>query len=545
MINSLPALAPELRLMTGDRLLLIGPPGTGKTTAIMGMCVDLLAQGWIPADIAIVSFTRAAVKEVRDRLANVTGERHWEGVGTLHSRAARLQGECRFLKDEDWRDFAQLTRYQLTPENDANKDSEVEARTGTEDDKLRMVHCYARNRMISLEQAASDSGSKVMLDRLRCYVRLFEQYKADVEKIDFVDVIALAVKDAVSITQPVIIVDESQDLSPLQIAFLLPAIEQASIVVIAGDDDQAIFEFQGASPAWIRSLHTAPGWRTHILPQSWRCPAAVQRLAERIIASASNRVPKTYLPRPEEGEHVQMPLVAALQRYCTAPEDGVFVLCRGKKQCSIVISLLFHAGVPYRAERGSGPRPYESAALLSALGVFYSIRAGDAVSALLLSAAIDRFCGTRTKTETSGLIPHGVKAKFERWSRTHSMATIDDLAAQGLGDLVAQCDDAPLGCFQRNAQPEVIVYLGRLVDDQGHLPEPQITVTTWHGSKGREAHTVIVWAEIPRPCLDALQIRRHADAEIRAAYVAVTRAKYRVVICWANPGQPAYPFPRL
>lgn len=544
----LPQIPRELEVSPGDRLLLLGPPGTGKTTALLQITRHLCAQGWQPQDFAIVSFTRAAVGEIRDRLRERVMRSDWDGVGTLHSKAARAMGAGNFMESKNWVEFNKLSHYDLTPEGDANRDAVPELPGATDDDRLRMVYNYGRNRMISLEQAHAECQTVVPFGRLQQFAEHLAAYKAEMGLIDFTDVIEAATAAGVQFYRPIVIVDEAQDLSPLQIAFLSPSIAEASIAVVAGDDDQAIFEFQGASPAWLRSLHESPGWQTHVLGKSWRCPEAVRTLALQVIARVSDRVPKEYASRGDSGWRVQMGLRQALEGFAVNPPGSVFVLCRGGKQCGIVNSILFAMGVPYLSERGAGVKPYEQRSLIDAIETFHAIGQGLSVSSLECVKAIKDYCrSARTKAAVGddGLIPYGVKAKLDAFAEAHGTMSVDDLRALGCSDLVNVCGTDPYAAIQTKARPEVVTYLGNLRRQHGKLPEPRVTVTTWHTSKGREADTVIVWAQVPKPCRDSLSHPRHAGPEHRAAYVAVTRARQGLVICPPAPDEPAYPFPRL
>lgn len=547
-MSELPQIPWELEVAPGDRLLLLGPPGTGKTTALLQITRHLIEQGWQPQDFAIVSFTRAAVSEIRDRLRERVMRSDWDGVGTLHSKAARAMGAGNFMEAKHWAEFNKLAHYDLTPEGDANRDAVPELPGATDDDRVRMVYNYARNRMISLEQAQAECQTVVPLGRLQSFAENLAKYKEEMAVIDFTDVIEEATRAGVEFYRQIVIVDEAQDLSPLQIAFLSPSIVSASIAVVAGDDDQAIFEFQGASPAWLTSLNAAQGWRTHILGKSWRCPESVRAVAMQVIERVTDRVPKEYASRGDAGQRLQMGLHRALELYASEPQGSVFVLCRGGKQCGAVNSILFSMGVPYLSERGAGVKPYEQRSLIDAIETFHSIGAGLAVSSMEVIKAIKDFCRSkRSKSAVGddGLIPYGVKSKLEAFADSHGMMTTDDLRALGCGDLVTVCGVDPYAAIQAKAKPEVVTYLANLRQRYGKLPEPLVTVTTWHSSKGREADTVIVWAQIPKPCRDSLSHPRHAGPEHRAAYVAVTRARKTLVICPPAPDEAAYPFPRI
>lgn len=515
------------------RLLILGPPGTGKTTTIVSLVQDLLAEGFDSTEIALVSFTKAAVGELRDRLAASTGRSNWPMVRTLHSICTQLTGRSRFMQPKHWKEFCQLARYDIPPEQ-ASEDGLTDVPAPTEDSKLRAVHNYARSRQLPLDQAVHLASTRVDLDRLRKYVERLTAYKKDHDLCDFTDVIEEAVERTLTIGARAIVIDEAQDLSPLQIAFVGTQIDVADVAIVAGDDDQAIFEFQGASPEWIRALHTAPGWTTRILGQSWRCPERVRAAAMFVIARATDRVEKTYAPRPAPGTYAHAGLETAID-HAVQSGDSTMVLCRSGRGCELATKYLFRSGVPYITERGPGPRPYANAKLIDAIRTMHGISRG-AVNTLAFARAVEDFCAS---AKHGGHIKHGGKKRISLFSA--DAICLADLDGMGLSDFSEAITSDPWAVFTANTDQDVLQYLRTLWRGHGHLPEPTITVTTWHSSKGREAHRVIVYAGIPRVCAEAIR-EGVGNSEHRAAYVAMTRAKQTLCIASAVDGC-EYPFP--
>ena len=97
-----------------------------------------------------------------------------------------------------------------------------------------------------------------------------------------------------------LIVDEAQDLSPLQIAVVEQWAERCSKVYVAGDDDQAIYQFQGGEPRWLLSLSRETE-KVDVLRQSFRIPRRVHDIATAIISENRERVEKVYDSRDEAG----------------------------------------------------------------------------------------------------------------------------------------------------------------------------------------------------------------------------------------------------
>lgn len=104
------------------------------------------------------------------------------------------------------------------------------------------------------------------------------------------------------------LLDEAQDLSPLQwdIAHALDA--KSDHMYCAGDDDQAIYRWAGAD---VDHFITLPGG-AEVLEQSYRVPSSVHELAERVSSRIENRFPKKYKPREERGSVMRIPDIREL-----------------------------------------------------------------------------------------------------------------------------------------------------------------------------------------------------------------------------------------
>ena len=96
-----------------------------------------------------------------------------------------------------------------------------------------------------------------------------------------------------------VLVDEFQDINPLDLA-LIKAILQInkSDLTIVGDDDQAIFEWRGASPNYILTpeVHFGRPFDTYILERNYRCPRNLVEASQRLIVRNSRRHPKRVDP---------------------------------------------------------------------------------------------------------------------------------------------------------------------------------------------------------------------------------------------------------
>ena len=106
-----------------------------------------------------------------------------------------------------------------------------------------------------------------------------------------------------------ILVDEFQDINPLDLALLrtIAEINKAKIT-IAGDDDQAIFEWRGATPSYILSPdeHIKPPYATYILSTNYRSPKNIVMLSKKLIEHNKIRVQKDFTSSSSSNAHIEV-----------------------------------------------------------------------------------------------------------------------------------------------------------------------------------------------------------------------------------------------
>jgi DNA helicase II / ATP-dependent DNA helicase PcrA len=138
--------------------------------------------------------------------------------------------------------------------------------------------------------------------------------------IDFVDMIHLPLLLNVRFWQnDLILVDESQDLDPSQIAMIKRAANGRAQVVFVGDRNQAIYGFRGADVEAIESVISEFNTIELPLSTSWRCPIAVIKEAQQIVPDIE------WAPNALEGSVKSLPTHEAM---FAMAEAGDFVLCR-------------------------------------------------------------------------------------------------------------------------------------------------------------------------------------------------------------------------
>lgn len=280
-----------------------GPPGTGKTRYLTERVKEIVKTHG-PEAVSIASFSVTAAKEIGSRGIGLPQRR----VGTLHSFAYRSLGsglnvalDPKVLADwnkvvgAEWRLTADTRRAapQAATEGGAQN---TDMRTASSGDELLAALDRARATFTDPADYPPD---------LAAFAEMWTEWKQANEAVDYTDMIEGALERARE-GEPapgrpqVFIVDEAQDNTPLETELVLAWGKQASSLVVALDDDQAIMEWRGGDPRRLLTLgQNGDGYAVdrHVLGKSWRVPRSVHAIAERWVHRLSLRQEKVYQPR--------------------------------------------------------------------------------------------------------------------------------------------------------------------------------------------------------------------------------------------------------
>lgn len=277
----------------------IGPPGTGKTTRLLKEVEKCLANGIPPDRIAYLSFSRKAAREAADRASvkfNLAeGQLPW--FRTLHSVAYKLLG----LKPQDvmngrhYREMGEWGGYTFESQVTSATERFPLIDWKRNGDRCLSIYALSRARLTTIaEEWRRANYQDLPLEAAEQFSNILEQYRASKMIVDFTDMLDMC-QDTLPVD--VLIVDEAQDLTPQQWRFARQIGKDAKEIWLAGDDDQAIYGFNGST---AKPLFTLDG-QLEILPHSYRLPRAVHALASKVIGRVQNRIHKEFTPRDEAG----------------------------------------------------------------------------------------------------------------------------------------------------------------------------------------------------------------------------------------------------
>lgn len=488
--------------MTPTTEIIIGSPGTGKTTSLLEIVDEELKRGTDPGRIGFVSFTKQAAEQAVTRACekfNMT-RRQFNYFRTLHSLAFHQLGMRRadVLEGSRLREFSKFAGIRISGRH-ADDGNIYGLSPG---DRAIYLDNLARVKLRGLREEYEDDDAGLSWRELDRISRSLAQFKQERGLQDFTDMLSGFVASGMRPNIDVLLVDEAQDLSKLQWKMVHQLAAGCRRVVIAGDDDQALFSpWAGAD---VQTFIDLPG-ASRVLGQSYRVPRRVQDLAGGIIDRVVQRRPKTWAARAAEG------VIDRAVDFGDVDIDGPQVLILARNTYIIKEQIepeLRHRGVFYERNGKLSVDPK----LLVSIGDWESLRSGRSV------------------------LPEGARSaltRISKWGPVGTAAALDDLPAVEMSDLERLCGLRPphpvwYEAFDLVPPAEVEYVRAARARGEKLSQRPRVRVSTIHSTKGAEAEHVVLFTEMaPRTAEEAL---KRPDDEARVWYVGTTRAKERLTL---------------
>jgi len=275
--------------------LVIAGPGTGKTRVLVCRAAHLLthhADRIRPSQLAVITFTRKAARQLTSRLADLIGSR------AQHVRAGTIHQFCAYILKSHGDAVGLDPDIVVAPEavTDAFWQRWFEANRGWA--KSNDLTTY---RSVKLRVSQVKLGFKPVRGRLQAGIREYDEMLGERGALDFDDLLVHArdavnidrVRDAVRETTRAILVDEFQDTDPVQFRVIervarAPEERAGAHLFCVADDDQSIYQFRGARPQNLRDLIdtfgcTRTSGRQHVLSTNYRSNRAIYAVAESVL----------------------------------------------------------------------------------------------------------------------------------------------------------------------------------------------------------------------------------------------------------------------
>ncbi len=474
--------------------VILGPPGTGKTSTLLGLIEDELQNGTQPESIGFFTFTKKAVTEGKQRaMAKFSiSDRDLPFFRTLHSLAFRQLGLTResVVSNTDIKDLNEKLNLRLTGRTTTD-DGHLFGMT--HDDRLAFIENLARMRNIPLEQQWHEVEDAVGWFELERFARGLQLFKEDRLLVDYTDMLHKFLHEGDVPSLDVMFVDEAQDLSPLQWAVVRKVAEKAKKIYVAGDDDQAIYKWAGADVDYLINNSK----NAMVLKQSYRVPSSVHEVASRCIGQVRSRIHKEWTPRKDEGIVRWEPTIELVNM-----EKGDWlVLARTNYLLNEVDEYCRNEGWFFEVKG----RPSISEAKVRAVIYWERLRKGEAVSL----------------NECANIL------KFVKVDKHKKLDMLDSDLVMQYEDLKSHFPDLPEGnwydVFTLLSPSEVSYIRAMLRRGEKITKQPRIRLSTIHAAKGGEATNVVLLTDITTRVYKNYQ--QNPDDENRVFYVGVTRTK--------------------
>lgn len=484
-----------------------GPPGTGKTRRLMGVVEAEVASGrrCLP-DIAYLSFSRAAAEVIKQRMNASDRDIPW--FRTIHGAACKQLGMAGGIMGwQDYKKFTEVTRMKVTPD-DQNEYEYGGALDFNPALKALNLSLTTGRGLREVVRELPDHPN-LAFARVEAFVEAWTRWKADNHKFDFMDMLVRYDRDGEPLPINFALLDEAQDCSDLQWRCFHKMTANAQEVHMAGDDDQSIFGFIGASEYGFLEH---PCDEEEVIRQSWRVGEGVGRVADKVIKRIAHRKDKDVAWREGPGKVSQinlsvnaMPWERWLREYHNREGHSIMVLARHRKGAADFSGDLKALGVPHSFQ-GETLNSWAEARVLHSL---YALKDGKSITpraAIALCEAIGKV---------------GLTAEYRRMGARDRVKAIPGVDLKAVNWL-----DSFATTRRSRERYGALLNLIRAQGYEALAVEPKIVVQTMHSSKGDEANLIIVVPD----CTNV--VKRNADAatEIRLAYVALTRAKRDVAI---------------
>jgi DNA helicase II / ATP-dependent DNA helicase PcrA len=489
---------------------ILGPPGTGKTHRLIDICKDHL-QELRPNEIAFLAFTRKAATEARDR-AMETFKLKKEDLpyfSTLHSLAFQFHGieKRNVMVFNDYVNISKMLGLTISSQT-PNEDGSLSI-LHTKGDRLFFLENLARTNKISLRNTWSQfPNDDIMYEELQLLAKTVLEYKSVRSKVDFTDMIMLFNMTAKSPAIKVFILDEAQDLSPLQWDMAKIIAEKAEEVYIAGDDDQAIYAWAGAD---VRQFQDTVGTaKTEVLDYSYRLPKRVHEFAEKLIRKVKVRAEKPYRHNGDVGGVVRYDTVDRVNMR----EGTWLLLSRNIFLLNIFTQHCLERGYMFESKYAN---PVDPEAPI-AIKYWEELRKGGSVTAAM-AKIVYKFLSTKQR------IKFGAKKRLE------AVDNDEILNLQNLIDNFGLSNTEVWSVALDRLKPYELNFFRTALRQGDSILNIRIKINTIHGVKGGEADNVVLLTDMSRRTFEEMNSSEIArDNELRVWYVGVTRAKKQVYI---------------
>ena len=592
MIKRNPSQQRAIAHLSGPMMVLAGP-GSGKTSVIVERTAYMINEGDIsPANILVVTFSRAAAKEMKERFLSFTGQKYTPVTfGTFHGvfygilkQAYGFTAE-NILSDEEksgiLKELALNYGGDLAEEGDFAEEVAKEISV-VKGNKISLEHYYSSccpdevfRQIYQGYREACQSRRKLDFDDmiLYCY-ELFTQRK---------DILAAWQKKF-----QYILVDEFQDINQLQYDIVRMLAQPQNNLFIVGDDDQSIYHFRGARPEIMLNFNRDyPEAETVTLNVNYRCSGQILASAMKVIGENKKRFSKKLSTPNQAGDAVMirefqnpreeyLTVVSELRERLENGEklEDTAILLRTNQEAEGLVGALMERQVPFNMKEKL-PNLFHHWICRNLLAYMH-FAAGEknrkyfvefmnrpnryiSRDALSLSPIVDFeelkefykdkdwMCDRITTLEThlrvlKGLAPYAainfIRKGMGYEEYLHEYAEYRKIKPEELSEILDRLTESTRGMNSLEEWEAYIEDYTTKLEEQARRAEQEregVLISTLHGVKGLEYDFVYILNvnEGSMPYRKAV-LEPAIEEERRLFYVGMTRARKKLALCYVR-----------
>jgi len=485
-----------------------GPPGTGKTTRLINYVKTFYKLGTPLDKIGYFAFTTKAATEAINRMLETykyLQKKDLKYFQTLHSLAFHRLGmkKSEVMQDEHYEDIGRKLGIEVTVYSNGQESTGF---VDSDSEYFNLINA-ARIKEIPIEKEYNTGMYSYELEKNLLHIldKELTNYKESFKLYDFTDMIERFNVAKMCPKYDVVFVDEAQDLSPIQWKMVDILRENSKYVILAGDDDQAIYGWAGAD---VKQFQDIESKKDIILPQSHRVPQAVQHVADQILNRIPDdrRIKKNWKARDEEG----------IVNYVTSIEDvplnvgDWLVLSRTNDRLTKLKPILRDMGIYFQFK---GRKSFKSTLFRSILNYTRWQNKGEGLSLSEVRDILD-------------CVPYNHALNEER---------LYDLKEFGFSNTQRWFDVFTV-------DPEECLYIREMLRQEEELHrDARVELSTIHSAKGGEATNVLLILDNTKTIREATEKSlAKEDEEHRVWYVGVTRTLQNLYILTAKKEAKGY-----
>ena len=513
--------------------VIIGPPGTGKTTFILDKIEEYLAKEVSIDEIAFFSFSNKAVDEAKQRASQKfkVPMSHLEHFSTLHSFALRQMGLTRehIMSNNDWRNISNELRININVNNDDDiffnnyDDKYVDLIEKSKRRDISLRDCWAMfakdiiwHKLEYIDKGLKDYknfGYKSFTDGTNGYL-----VKDQGPKIDFTDLIKNYVEGSFYKSFKVVFFDESQDMSTIQWKMAEKIWKNSEESYLAMDPNQAIYTWADADVAKAIEIKEEAE-NLIVLDQSKRVPRKVWEIVNRVEEQIIGYDDIKWSPANRDGS---VEFIRGI--YHLNMDDGTWLIMgRTRTIRDDLEEVMRKKNIFFRVKLKDSKYRYSVKTQERNAILTWKDLMRDEKNEVPIKLIENLY-----KCLGKEFVLRGNKKKISEQRKAFPDKKLSFTELKDDFGLQSEFG-TPWTSVMTTINTETVAYLENLESRGENLAlEPRVTLSTIHQQKGGEADNVIVSLDIGKMAYE--EYRTNPISEHRLFYVAFSRAKENLYI---------------